>query len=216
MRTHPVFLRLEGRRCVVVGDDAAAARKASACLAAGAEVTVVAPELPPPLADPPVRHVARPYRPGDLAGAVIAYASTDDPALVRALVAEAARERVLLNVVDVPEACDFLAPAVVARGDLQVAIGTGGASPGLAARLRRELEAHVGPEYTAYVAILGAVRDALAGEPGRADVLERLLGSSLLELVRDGRRAEIDAVLVRVAGARCTLDRLGVALPAEA
>jgi siroheme synthase-like protein len=179
-------------------------------------VTIVARELPPPLTDPPVRHIARAYRPGDLAGALLAYASTDDPALVRMLVEDAAREHVLLNVVDVPEACDFLAPAVVARGELQIAIGTGGASPGLAARLRRDLEAHLGPEYAAYVAILGAVRDALAGEPARADVLERLLGSALLDLVRDGRRTDVDALLSRVAGDRCTLDRLGVALPAEA
>src|SRR5262249_55809089 len=67
MRTHPVFLRLDGRRCVTVGGDAAAARKASACLAAGGEVTVVSPVLPPPLTAPPVRHLAREYRRGDLA-----------------------------------------------------------------------------------------------------------------------------------------------------
>src|SRR5207249_172519 len=159
-----------------------------------------------------IRHVDREYRPGDLAGAVLAYASTRDPALIRRLVDEAARERVLLNVVDVPEACTFIAPAVVDRGDLQIAIGTGGASPGLAARLRRELEAHVGPEYAPFAAILGAVRATLAGEPRRADVMAALLGSPLLELVRDGRREEIDALLARIAGARCTLDRLGVGL----
>ena len=197
MRTHPVFLRIEGRRCVIVGDDETAARKASACRAAGADVTVIAPAG---------------FRAGDLAGASVAYASTRDPELIRRLVDEAARERVLLNVVDVPEACTFIAAAVVDRGDLQIAIGTGGASPGLAARLRRELETQVGPEYAPFAAILGAVRAALAGEPRRADVMAALLGSPLLDLVRDGRREEIDALLARIAGARCTLDRLGVGL----
>ncbi len=197
MRTHPVFLRLEGRRCVVVGEDETAARKASACRAAGAEVTVIAPAQ---------------YRPGDLAGAFLAYAATRDPGLVGRLADEAARERVLLNVVDLPEACTFIAPAVVERGDLQIAIGTGGASPGLAAVLRRELEARVGPEYASLVAILGAVRTALRDDPGRADVMAALLESPLLHLLREGRRDEIDALLVRVAGARCTLDRLGVVL----
>src|SRR2546422_2839431 len=124
MRTHPVFLRIDGRRCVIIGSDDTAARKARACRAAGAEVTVVAPER---------------YGSEDLAGAVLAYASTRDPALIRRLVDDAARERVLLNVVDMPDACTFIAPAVVDRGDLQIAIGTGGASPGLAAQLRRDL-----------------------------------------------------------------------------
>jgi siroheme synthase-like protein len=214
MRTHPVFLRLEGRRCVVVGGDALALAKAEACLHAGAEVIVVAPQVGTDL--PGVRHVARAFRPGDLAGACLAYASTRDPELIRQLADEAEREGVLLNVVDVPEACTFIAPAVLRRGDLQIAIGTGGASPGLAARLRRELETRVGPEYAPFVTILGRVRAALATHPARAEVVSELLGSPLLELVRQGRREEIDALLGRVAGDGCTLARLGVALGEKA
>jgi siroheme synthase-like protein len=211
MRTHPVFLRLEGRRCVILGDDAAAASKARVCLAAGGEVTVVAATVPPDLAAR-VRHLARAYRPGDLAGAFLAYASTRDPATITALASEAAAERVLLNVVDLPDACTFLSPAVVARGDLQIAVGTGGASPGLAADLRRALEGQVGPEYGPFVAILGAVRRALAADPGRTDVVATLVRSPLLDLVRAGRRDEIDALLARVAGDDMTLERLGVQL----
>jgi siroheme synthase-like protein len=213
MRTHPVFLRLEGRRCVVVGGDATAATKARACLAAGATVTVVAPEIAADLAEhPAARHVARAYRPGDLAGALLAYATMRDPIVVRQLVDEAERERVILNVVDVPEACTFFAPAIAARGDLQLAVGTGGASPALAARLRTELAAHIGPEYEPFVAILGAVRRAFASDPGRGDVVSALAGSTLLDLLRAGRRAEIDALLARIAGDGCTLDSLGVRL----
>src|SRR5262245_40479312 len=115
MRTHPVFLRLEGRRCVIVGHDAAAVAKAEACRAAGADVTVISPQA---------------YRSGHLVGAFLAYASTDDAELIGRLVDDAARERVLLNVVDVPAACTFISPAVVERGELRIAIGTGGASPG--------------------------------------------------------------------------------------
>jgi len=159
-----------------------------------------------------VRRVARDYRPGDLAGAFLAYASSRDPGQIQRLAQEAERERVLLNVIDVPEACTFLAPAVVRRGPLQVAIGTGGASPGLAARLRRELEAQLGPEWAPFVAILGGVRAALEGEPARGEVVSKLLASPLLELVRRGQREEVDALLARVAGDRCTLARLGVVL----
>ena len=216
MRTHPVFLRLEGRRCVVVGADAPAAAKAAACLRAGADVTLVAPEVPAALAaERGLRHVGRDYRPGDLEGAFLAFASTRDTALIAQLRDEAERERVLLNVIDVPDASTFLSPAVLTRGELTVAIGTGGASPALAARLRRDLEAHVGPEYAPFVAILGAIRRALAPEPGRAEVLSALLDSALLDLVRRGAREEIDGLLTRVAGERLTLERLGVALGAE-
>lgn len=211
MRTHPVFLRLEGRRCVIVGDDLAALAKARACLAAGGDVTLVAATAPAELATR-VRHVARAYRPGDLAGVFLAYASTRDPETIAALAAEAAAERALLNVIDVPDACTFLAPAVVARGDLQIAVGTGGASPGLAADLRRALEGQVGPEYGPFVAILGAVRRALATDPARTDVVATLARSPLLDLVRAGRRDAIDELLARVAGDGMTLARLGVEL----
>jgi precorrin-2 dehydrogenase/sirohydrochlorin ferrochelatase len=224
MRTHPVFLRLEGRSCVIVGGDDAAAAKALQCLRAGGDVTIVAAELGPTLgplvAGNGLRHVAREYRPGDLAGAFLVYASVRDPAVVGRLSAEAAHEHVLLNVIDTPDACTFLSPAVVERGDLRVAIGTGGASPGLAAELRRRIAAEVGPEYGGLVAILGAVRNALAVDPvrarERAEVMKRLLASPLLALVREGRGDEIDALLARVAGEGLTLERLGVRLEGQA
>jgi precorrin-2 dehydrogenase/sirohydrochlorin ferrochelatase len=216
MRTHPVFLRLAGRRCVVIGGDETAAAKARACMEAGGDVTVIAPELGPDLtravAAGQARHLARAYQHGDLAGAFLAYAATRDAALVARLAADAERERVLLNVADMPDACTFLAPAVLARGELQVAVGTGGASPGLASRVRGEIAEVVGPEYGTLAAILGAVRAALPAGPDRIAVLARLLDSPLLELVRRGARQEIDALLEKAGGAGCTLERLGLAL----
>ena len=220
MRTHPVFLRLAGRRCVVIGGDETAAVKARACAEAGGDVTVIAPELVPDLARTvatgQVRHVARAYQSGDLAAAFLAYASTADPGLVERLAADAEREHVLLNVVDTPDACTFIAPAVLTRGELQVAVGTGGASPGLASRVRGAIADLVGPEYGTLVAILGAVRRALPPGPDRIAVLGRLLDSPLLDLVRRGARDEIDALLQKTGGAGCTLERLGIALATEA
>ncbi len=214
MRTHPVFLCLDGRPCVAVGGDGVIENKVESCRAAGAEVTVVADQLTPALHalvdTGGLRWRPRDYQPGDLRGAVLAYASTRDPQRIALLRDEAARERVLLNVIDVPEACSFIAPAVVSRGALQVAIGTGGASPLLAARLRRELEAQVGPEYAPLVEILGAVRRALDADPARVAVLAALLDSPLLELLRRGDWPAVDRLLARIAGERCTLDRLGV------
>jgi siroheme synthase-like protein len=224
MRTHPVFLRLDGRPCVVVGGDAGAAGKAASCVAAGARVVVIATEPVATIrelaASGRLRHLPRDYRRGDLAGAFLAYASTRDPQLVAQLAAEAERYRVLLNVIDTPDACTFVSPAVVERGELKVAIGTGGASPGLAARLRADLEARIGPEYAPFVAILSAVRAHLGADPARAthraEVLGALLDSPLLDLVRAGRQDEIDALLARVAGNGCTLHGLGVALEGAA
>jgi siroheme synthase-like protein len=215
MLTHPVFLCLEGRPCVVVGGGPVAAAKAAALLRAGARVTLVAPDCPEELAGA-VRHVARPYRPGDLRGAVLAYVVVEDDETIARLRAEAARERVLLNVSDRPEACTFLAPAVVERGALRVAVGTGGASPGLAAALRRELEERFGPEYGSLVAILDAVRTALDRGPKRREVLAALVASPLLDLIRARRTDEIDRLLATVAGEGLTLGRLGVRLEAAA
>ena len=220
MRTHPVFLCLAGRRCVVIGGDETAAAKVRACVDAGGDVTVVAPALVPDLeravAAGQVRHHAREYRAGDLAGTFLAYASTRDATLVERLATEAERERVLLNVVDTPDACTFIAPAVLARGELQVAVGTGGASPGLAARVRSEIAELVGPEYGILVQILRAVRNLLPAGPERVAALARLLDSPLLDLLRRGRRAEIDALLEAAGGAGCTLERLGIAFEEEA
>lgn len=218
MRTHPVFLRLDGHRCVIVGGDAAAEQKADACLSALGEVIVIAPEVTPRLAElAAAERLAwhrRVYRDGDLAAATVAYASERNADVIAAIRAEAVRERVLLNVVDRPEDCGFFAPAVVVRGDLQIAIGTGGASPGLAARLRRQLAVSVGPEYGPYVSILGAVRTTLPGGR-RAEVLDQLLDSDLLALVRRAEPEAVDALLTRIAGEGCTLGRLGVALAGE-
>ncbi len=217
MRTHPVFLRLDGRACVVVGGDAAAESKVAGCLEARAVVRVIAPEVTAGLAaratEGALVWLRREYQAGDLAGVFLAYAVTRDPALIARLRAEGDRERVLLNVLDVPEACTFFAPAIVDRGDLRIAVGTGGASPALAGRLRRQLEEVVGVEYTTLVAILGAVRRRLEGDSSRRAVTDSLLDSPLLELVRRRDRAGIDTLLGRVAGAGCTLAALGVEAP---
>lgn len=215
MRTHPVFLCLEGRPCVVIGGDDLVAGKVEACLDAGGRVTIVATELTDRLGRLAgaglIGWTARDYRPGDLAGAFLAYASCREPERIARLRAEAERERVLLNVVDVPDACSFFAGAIVSRGDLQVAIGTGGASPALAASLRREIDGRLGEEYGPLVDILGAVRRALADDPARRQaVMAALLASPLTDLLRRGDRPGVDALLAAIAGASCTLDRLGV------
>jgi len=210
MPTHPVFLCVEGRRCLVAGGDAAAARRARALHTAGATVTVVAPRLGPEmaslLAGGGIEHLARDVRPGDLTGVFLAYATGLSETEAAALAAEATVARALLNVTDQPRFCSFHEPAVVDRGGFKIAVGTSGASPGLAAAVRGELDARFGPEYRSFVGILTAVRRWRNG--GAA--VEALRRSTLLDLVRAGRIDDIDRLLTAVVGEGCTLAALGV------
>jgi precorrin-2 dehydrogenase/sirohydrochlorin ferrochelatase len=157
-----LFLKLEGRRCLVVGAGRVGEGKLQALLRAGAGVTVVAPR-----ATPAVRRLAaareitwrqRKFTPRDLNGMLLVVAATGSHR-TNALIFQAARRRgVLCNAVDDPRYCDFYYPAVLRRGNLQIAISTAGASPELASRLRQELESCVGPEYAPWLDYLARER----------------------------------------------------------
>lgn len=230
MALYPVFLELAGRRAVVVGGGRVAERKALALLEAGAAVVVVAPETTPSLAAAAAESQLvwhrRPFVPGDLAGAALAFAATDRREVNAAVAAEARAAGVPCNVADDPEACDFLVPALVRRGDLLIAISTGGASPAVARRVRETLEARFGPEWAPYLDLLSAVRAALLGlgeEPDRnRELFGDLADLDLLPLIRDGRWREVEAAVVAAAERRLgpaaanrfTLAALGVSAPA--
>lgn len=220
MHYHPVYLDLRGRPCVVVGGGEIASHKVASLLDAGARVTVVSPTLVPALAalaeTHEIVHHPRAYRSGDVAGAALAYAAIDDDATQATVAADAAAAGVPLNVVDVPQRCSFIAPAVVRRGPVVIAISTGGASPALARRLREELESCVGPEYGVAATILARlrplVRGAEADPAARARTYARLVDGPLLDAIRTGDAAEVDAILREAAGERATLASLGIAL----
>lgn len=143
-RYYPAYLDVAGRPCTVIGGGNVAERKVRELAGAGARVTLVSPTATPFLAEQArhgeVRWVERAYVPGDLAGAFLAVAATDDGAVNGEVRAEATTARVLLNVVDAPALCDFIAPAVVERGAVTVAISTAGKSPALARKLREAMD----------------------------------------------------------------------------
>jgi siroheme synthase-like protein len=160
---YPVLLELTGRRAVVIGDFAVEAGKVEGLLAAGAEVTVIAkgPEaaLNRLSADPRVEVHRRGYAgPSDLSGAVLCVAHAAEAGVRGAIAADARAAGVLVNVMDDVPNCDFAAPAIVRRGDLVIAIGTGGRAPALASRLRAELGERFGPDWTELVDVVGRVR----------------------------------------------------------
>jgi precorrin-2 dehydrogenase / sirohydrochlorin ferrochelatase len=155
---YPVFLDLKDRRCVLVGGGRVSLRKARRLAGSGARVVVVAPEVLPELREVAAEVHQREYRSGDLTGAALAFAAADDRAVNAAVAEEARRLGVPVNVADEPEEGDFAVPAVLRRGELQVAVSTGGASPVLARRIREELEERFGPEWEALVRELGEAR----------------------------------------------------------
>jgi len=192
MKTYPICLvGLETRRAVVVGGGVVAARKVAALLEAGAQVTVISPDLALALtalaAERRIAAIVRPYRDGDLTGAFLAIAAAGDPAVNEAVWREAERLGCLVNVVDDPAHSHFIMPAVVRRGEVTIAVSTGGASPALARRLRQKLEAEIGPEYGILAEILAELRPELLARFDRGDSRQAaalaLVDSDLLETI---------------------------------
>lgn len=161
----PMFVKLAGRSCLVVGGGRLAESKIPGLLEAGAKVRVVAPEATAGVIgwarSEKVSWNAKKFEPTDLENTFLVIAATSSNKLNRAVFDEARLRNVLCNAVDDPENCDFYYPAVVRRGALQLAISTGGYSPALAQRLRHELEEQFGPEYAAWVDELGEAREEL-------------------------------------------------------
>ncbi|HUK20834.1 MAG TPA: siroheme synthase CysG [Gemmatimonadales bacterium] len=194
MSFYPVFLVLKGRRAVVVGGGAVAEQKVRGLLDAGARVTVVSPALTWKLEDlaaiNAITLVGRPYTDGDLDGAFIAIAATDDRSVNEAVWAEAERRGVLLNAVDDVPHCSFIAPAIHRVGDITVAVSSGGKSPVLAVRLRDRIRSLIGPDQAQFLELLGELRPEvtarIADAKQRTRLWYRIVDSDAGEYVRRG------------------------------
>lgn len=199
-RYYPVFLDLNGRRCVVVGAGGVGERKIETLLDYGAAVDVISPETSDTVAkwadEGRLTWQRRGYVDGDLEGAFLAICATDDPETNKAVFAEGERRGIMVNIVDVPELCNFIVPSIVRRGPLQIAISTAGSAPVVAKRLRRRFEDEYGEEWGEYVALLGEIRALVmeripGGEPVRKPIFTSLVDSDLFERIVAGE--ELDA-----------------------
>jgi siroheme synthase-like protein len=186
MPLFPAFLKLTGRSCLVVGAGAIAQEKIESLLRAGANVRVVAPDATDQIRAwaraKKIRWEPRKFRPADFTGVFLVVAATSSPSLHAQIFRLARRRAVLCNVVDDPAHCDFYYGAVVRRGELQIAISTGGHSPALAQRLRRKLEREIGAEYEHWLKKLGAARKRLFAKslsPARRKTLLHTLASEI-------------------------------------
>jgi precorrin-2 dehydrogenase / sirohydrochlorin ferrochelatase len=172
MDLFPIFLKLTGRRCLVLGAGNLAESKIESLRNAHAHVTVIAPQARERILDlaaaGEIDYLERPYQPGDVARGnhFLVVTATNDPAVNRAVYHEAVAANILCNAVDDPPFCDFYFPSVVRRGDLQIAISTAGASPALAQQLRKEINAQLPLDTGDWLTDLGNLRrEVVAAEP---------------------------------------------------
>jgi len=181
MTLFPMFLKLERRSCLVVGAGTIGEPKIQSLLLAGANVRVIAPQAHQAVMDWAraglIVWEPRAFLPNDLEGVFLVIAATASAELNQLVFNEAQRRNILCNAVDDPENCDFYFPAVVRRGHLQIAISTGGQSPALAQRLRRELEEQFTPDYADWLEELGENRKKLFDRDLDADRRRDLLHS---------------------------------------
>lgn len=190
---YPVNLRVEGRACLVVGGGRVAATKVAGLLEAGAVVDVVAPEFDAELAGrDDIGRIPRRYEAGDLEGRWLVITATDDPEVNARVAADATERGLWANSADDPANCTFTLPARVRRGDLLVAVSTGGRSPAMAAWVRRWLDEQLGPEHEALLEVLADVREELRADGIRTESLDwrSAVDSGTLELIQEGRVRE--------------------------
>jgi len=199
----PMFMKMGGRRCLVVGAGKVGEPKIGGLLETGASVRVVALEASEAVrqwaAEGKIKLELREFSPSDLDGVFLAVVATASPALNKFAYDEAQKRGVLCNVVDVPEICDFYYPAVVRRGDLQIAISTAGKSPSLAQKLRQQLERQFSPGYADWLAELGNTRTLirasnLSGEK-KSELLHSLASREAVEAAVEGQQASSKVVI---------------------
>jgi siroheme synthase-like protein len=192
MKHYPVYLNLKDRIVLVVGAGEIAMQKIQTLLESGAKIRVVAPEgiteMDTLAQGGKIEWRRRPYQPSDMEEVALAIAATDDESLQRRIAAEARARRIWVNVVDVPPLCDFIAPAVVRKGDIQIAISTGGASPAVAKMLRQKIEGLIGPEYEHLVQMLQRHRPDILKLPRekRRSLWESIISPSFLDQIKKG------------------------------
>ncbi len=216
MRYFPIFLDLKGKTCLVVGGGRVAERKVRNLMKAGARVKVISPRITRGLRDledrGKINHRARPFRVGDLKSAHLAIAATDDRQVNEKIFLKASASRIPVNVVDDPRHCSFIVPSIISRGEILLAISTGGQSPALARALREKLQKEIGPEYAVMLKMLGAIRKKILplgwGPKRNQKVFRLLLKEDLPSLIRQGKMSVLKGLVEKITGTRFLLKDL--------
>ena len=202
---YPIYIDIEDRDVVIVGGGNVCARKAETMLRYGARVTIVSPQFTDEIeqwaTDGLLTLRRKHYDAGDVENANIVIASTDDTAVNEQVAADCRQMKIPVNVVDVTPLCEFIVPAIVESGSIQIAVSTGGKSPAVARTLKEDLQRLVGPEYAEVNDILGTLRDSaksvLPTDVDRKHFFDGILAAGILDLLREGRRAEAYRVIAK-------------------
>ena len=218
MRYFPVFLDLKEKICVVIGGGRVAERKVLNLMKAGARVIVVTPQVTEGLrrlkekGKITIRRGS--FRATDLKTASLVIAATDNRQTNEKIFQKASDLRIPVNVVDDPDHCSFIVPSVISRGDILLAISTGGQSPALAKSLREKLQREIGPEYVVLLRILAAVRRKILplgwGAKEKQKIFHHLLREDLLGLIRKKRGADVEALVEKIAGFKILAADIGL------
>ena len=202
---YPIFLDIEDRDVVIIGGGVVCERKAETMMKYGARVTVVAPEFTDQIAQwaksGALKTRKKKYDAADLDGASIVIASTDDEAINTQIATDCRKRKIPVNVVDVTHLCEFIVPAIVESGSIQLAVSTGGKSPALARTLKEDLQKFVGPEYAEINDLLGTLRPSakkvLPTDVDRKRFFDGIIALGVLEMFRHGKRRQACEAIAR-------------------
>ena len=204
---YPIYLDIENRDVVIIGGGNVCARKAETMMKYGARVTIVSPEFTDEIEgwarEGCLRLKRKTYDESDLDGANIVIASTDDQSVNERIAADCRARRIPVNVVDVTPLCEFIVPAIIETGSIQIAISTGGKSPALARTLKEDLQRTIGPEYAEVNDALGSLRDGAKAAPSLPTDIDRkrffdgIIAEGILDMLRHGKRREAYATIAR-------------------
>ncbi len=211
MKYYPVFLDIKGKTCVIVGGGEVALRKAERLLDCGAKVSIISPKLAPELAALKdknlITYIAAEYS-GDLIDeAALIIGATDNEKTNARISKDARAKGIPVNIVDDPQKCDFILPSIVQRGNLEIAIGTGGKSPALASYLREELERQYGKEYEIFLNILGNLRTKMEKNAGIGkDWFTSLMALGILDFIKDKDIKKVKEIVKKITGEEVEID----------
>jgi precorrin-2 dehydrogenase/sirohydrochlorin ferrochelatase len=205
---YPVYIQLRDQPCVVVGGGKIAEGKVEGLLAARASVTVISPDLTAHLQqlvqEKQITYLARAYQPGDLTGAFMVICATDQAEINHQVWQEASANRQLVNVVDDTPRCNFIAPSILRKGELTIAISTSGKAPALAVRLKERLQRELGPEYERFLELAGELREPLARHipdfETRKALWYELVDSEILDVLARGDESAARAIISQIVG----------------
>lgn len=202
---YPIYLDIENREVVIIGGGNVCARKAETMMKYGARVTVVAPEFTDEIEgwarEGCLALRRKTYESADIEGANIVIASTDIQSVNEQIAADCRARRIPVNVVDVTPLCEFIVPAIIEKGSIQIAVSTGGKSPALARTLKEDLQRFIGPEYAEVNDVLGTLREGakrvLPTDVDRKRFFDGIIAGGLLERLREGKRREAYEIIAR-------------------